>query len=110
MSDEKKLIVDYFVALRLANVEHHVDSLDQIMRDGGNQGPQGATGATGPPGPRPAHRWLGTSLQWEMPNGEWSVGVDLQGPPGRGGGGGAPGAQGPQGFQGANGTGTGSTA
>lgn len=37
-------------------------------------------------GPMPAHRWKGTQLQFERPDGEWGESVDLQGdkgPPGR---------------------------
>lgn len=97
-------IIDLFYQLRLSNLEHHVDVLDGVVRDGGVQGPQGSQG---PPGPRPAHRWIdGTSLQFEMPSGEWGVAVNLQGPPGHGGGG-AMGPRGEQGPPGRDGAGTG---
>ncbi|OUL98558.1 hypothetical protein [Variovorax sp. JS1663] len=39
----------------------------------------------------PDHRWVGTELQFEKPDGEWGTRVDLRGPKGergRGGGGG----------------------
>ena len=30
-------------------------------------------------GPMPAHRWKGTQLQFERPDGQWGEAVDLQG-------------------------------
>lgn len=78
-------------------------------RDGqpGKQGPTGATGAQGPrgekgdkgdPGPQgppgekgdtPKHKWAGTKLQFQNPDGTWGKPVDLQGPKGDPGGGAA---------------------
>lgn len=55
----------------------------------GERGPRGEAGPRGEPGPvgpMPAHRWKGTQLQFERPDGEWGDAVDLQGdkgPPGR---------------------------
>lgn len=62
-------------------------------RDGTNgtdgiNGADGAAGEQGPPGPMgpiPDHRWSGTSLQFEKPDGSWGKSVDLQGPKGAGG-------------------------
>src|SRR5205823_10964678 len=89
----------FYYELRLSNAEHHLDSIDALVRDSGVQGP---------PGKIPSHRWIdSTKLQWEMPNGEWGVAVNLQGPPGHGGGVGASGVQGPQGAQGPAGSGSG---
>src|SRR5438067_1168844 len=101
---EPKLIVDYFVELRLANVEHHVDAIHQLVQDG-VQGPQGEQGAQGDIGPMPKHQWRGSELRFELPDG-WGPFVDLRGPSGFGGGG-SPGAMGPQGPQGKAGSGTG---
>lgn len=61
----------------------------------GARGPKGDTGDTGPkgePGPRgpaPEHRWEGSRLQFQKPDGKWGEKVDLRGPRGVGGGGGA---------------------
>lgn len=55
--------------------------------DDGAQGPVGPPGPSGPPGPKgstPDHRWDGTALQFEKPNGEWGKAVDLRGPRGGG--------------------------
>ena len=50
----------------------------------------GPRGEPGPVGPMPDHKWEGTSLQFEKPNGMWGESVDLRGPPGTSGyGGGA---------------------
>lgn len=48
----------------------------------GETGPRGAQGPQGPVGPMPDHRWEGTSLQFEQPDGTWGRKVDLQGPKG----------------------------
>lgn len=48
----------------------------------GRQGKQGKQGPAGPPGPKgdmPRHRWKGTSLQFEHPNGKWGSLIDLKG-------------------------------
>lgn len=72
----------------------------------GPRGPQGPTGPEGPEGPqgeqsdKPDHRWQGTRLQFEKPDGEWGEAVDLQGKPGEVRAvavGGAPGPAGPPG-------------
>ena len=51
------------------------------------QGPRGET-VVGPPGPAPAHKWNGTKLQFETPDGGWGEAVDLKGAPGKAGAGG----------------------
>ena len=48
----------------------------------GRQGKEGKQGPQGPPGPKgdmPRHKWKGTSLQFEQPNGKWGSLVDLKG-------------------------------
>lgn len=58
----------------------------------GPQGPQGEPGPPGPPGEKgdmPRHKWTGTKLQFEKPDGTWGKAVDLQGPKGDPGGGSA---------------------
>lgn len=55
------------------------------------EGPKGEKGDSikgepGPMGPMPDHRWRGTSLSFQLPEGGWGHSVDLQGPPGQGGG------------------------
>ena len=45
----------------------------------GTNGTDGATGATGATGLAPAHRWVGTTLQFQNPNGSWGVVIDLKG-------------------------------
>ena len=45
----------------------------------GPRGPQGQVGKQGPRGNTPDHRWKGTKLQIEKPDGAWGVEVDLVG-------------------------------
>lgn len=57
----------------------------------GTDGKDGKDGKRGPVGPMPDHRWIGTEIQFETPEGGWGPKVDLKGErgaPGRGGGGG----------------------
>ena len=53
----------------------------------GKKGPKGDKGATGPIGPMPKHKWEGTKLRFEKPDGDWGKPVDLKGEPGAAGGG-----------------------
>jgi len=46
------------------------------------QGETGAQGPKGDTGPRPAHKWEGTKLSFEKPNGQFGRAVNLQGPGG----------------------------
>lgn len=46
----------------------------------------GIPGLQGPRGPMPEHRWEGTKLSFQKPDGEFGEYVDLQGPPGEKGG------------------------
>ena len=75
--------------LRIASLERlFASTTRQAAQPGppgpkGDAGPQGAAGPQGDVGPPPAHRWEGTSLQFEQPNGEWGPLVDLQGPRGK---------------------------
>lgn len=51
----------------------------------GIQGPKGDTGATGPQGPQgtaPEHKWAGTKLAFQNPDGSWADPVNLIGAPG----------------------------
>lgn len=69
----------------------------------GIQGPKGDTGATGPQGPRgvgPNHKWTGTTLAFENPDGTYAAGVNLKGAQGIQG---PEGPTGPQGIQGPSG-------
>jgi hypothetical protein len=50
--------------------------------DQGPVGPRGPKGDRGDIGPMPAHQWIGTELQFELPSGQWGDAVDLRGPPG----------------------------
>jgi hypothetical protein len=55
----------------------------------GERGPQGLTGASGPKGDtgsKPGHKWEGTKLSFEKPDGTWGEEVDLQGKAGEKGG------------------------
>lgn len=57
----------------------------------GKNGSDGKDGKRGPMGPMPDHRWIGTELQFETPEGGWGPKVDLKGErgaAGRNGGGG----------------------
>lgn len=57
--------------------------------DQGKQGPKGEPGKQGPKGPKgdtPDHRWEGTALRFEKPDGTWGELTQLRGPKGRGGG------------------------
>lgn len=79
---------------RLARAEQDAQRVaDALLKA---HGPRGSDGKQGPPGPKgdaPDHRWVGTALQFERPDGEWGDLVDLRGPKGargeRGAGGGA---------------------
>ena len=51
--------------------------------DRGPRGEAGPQGERGPAGPMPAHRWKGTQLQFERPDGQWGEAVDLKGERGR---------------------------
>ena len=48
----------------------------------GPTGPNGAPGIQGPRGVGPKHRWEGTTLTFENPDGTWSDPADLKGPQG----------------------------
>lgn len=63
----------------------------------GIDGKDGKDGKRGPIGPMPDHRWIGTELQFETPEGGWGPKVDLKGErgsSGRNGGGGGGGSGG----------------
>ena len=49
----------------------------------GDRGEQGLQGVQGPQGPFPQHRWDGTTLSFQQPDGSYSAPVDLQGPQGK---------------------------
>lgn len=48
----------------------------------GARGDKGLQGPIGAMGPMPDHRWIETSLQFELPDGNWGPLVDLRGPAG----------------------------
>lgn len=52
----------------------------------GKDGVDGKDGEQGPVGPAPKHKWVGTKLQFEKPDGKWGRAVDLKGEPGKDGG------------------------
>lgn len=53
----------------------------------GRDGKDGKDGERGPIGPMPKHKWTGTQLQFEKPDGKWGRAVDLKGEAGKDGGG-----------------------
>jgi hypothetical protein len=61
---------------------------------------KGEPGQPGPRGPKPAHRWTGTSIQFENPDGSWGELVELKGDKGDRGIPGTPGLTGPRGPRG----------
>lgn len=63
----------------------------------GPAGPNGAPGIQGPRGVGPKHRWNGTTLAFENPDGTWSDPTDIKGPQGIQG---PEGPVGPQGIEG----------
>lgn len=70
------------------------DGADGAKGEKGEQGIQGPQGIQGAAGSTPAHRWNGTKLQFDNPDGTAGEFVDLQGPQG------VQGAQGPIGPRG----------
>lgn len=80
--DDLRALVDEFVA--------RADALRPIAKDGaeGPRGPKGDKGDPGEIGPMPKHRWEGSELQFERPDGSWGQKVDLRGPRGYSGAGG----------------------
>jgi len=63
----------------------YVDIGHVVGQDGevGQQGPKGDKGNQGEPGLTPKHRWEGTKLQFQNPDGTWGPLRELQGRPGR---------------------------
>ena len=53
--------------------------------DKGETGKTGSKGDTGDTGPAPEHKWRGTKLQFQQPDGSWGDLVDLKGKEGKGG-------------------------
>lgn len=53
--------------------------------DKGDKGKTGSKGDTGDTGPAPEHKWRGTKLQFQHPDGSWGDLVDLKGKEGKGG-------------------------
>lgn len=51
----------------------------------GDKGDPGDKGDRGPPGPMPNHKWQGTKLSFQKPDGRYGLAIDLQGPSGSGG-------------------------
>lgn len=61
------------------------DGKDGKRGPAGKNGKDGVDGKDGERGPMPNHRWRGTKLQFEKPDGAWGKAVDLQGPAGKNG-------------------------
>jgi hypothetical protein len=61
----------------LAVLAQRQRSLDARLTKLSNEG-----GPAAPVGPAPAHRWRGTKLAFEKPDGKWGQEVDLRGPAG----------------------------
>lgn len=53
--------------------------------DKGDKGDTGKTGSKGDTGPAPEHKWRGTKLQFQQPDGSWGDLVDLKGKDGKSG-------------------------
>jgi hypothetical protein len=53
--------------------------------DKGDSGKTGSKGDAGDTGPAPEHKWRGTKLQFQHPDGSWGDLVDLKGKEGKGG-------------------------
>ena len=58
------------------------DGKDGKRGPAGKNGKDGVDGKDGERGPMPNHRWRGTKLQFEKPDGAWGKLVDLEGPKG----------------------------
>lgn len=69
----------------------------------GTHGKDGRDGEQGPIGPMPEHEWIGTSLRFQEPDGEWGDFVDLEGPKGEDGKDGRDGTDGKDGRDGRDG-------
>ncbi|MFA6125472.1 hypothetical protein [Sphingomonas sp.] len=54
--------------------------LDGAVGPKGDAGEKGEPGPVGPVGPKPKHKWEGTKLFIEQPDGSWGKPVDLKGP------------------------------
>jgi hypothetical protein len=59
-----------------------LDGKDGLQGPRGERGPTGPQGEPGEIGPMPDHRWRGTKLKFEKPDGSWGEEVDLKGPKG----------------------------
>lgn len=87
LSDKKKLKellapvlgVDYFTD---SDIERIVKLCTPIKGVHYFDGKQGEPGKEGIPGEKPKHKWEGTKIYFENPDGSWDKGVDLQGKPG----------------------------
>ncbi|PKO27968.1 MAG: hypothetical protein CVU32_01800 [Betaproteobacteria bacterium HGW-Betaproteobacteria-5] len=65
------------------------DGADGAHGKAGERGPKGEPGEQGPQGergPMPDHKWDGTKLTFQKPDGKWGKAVDLKGKPGTDGG------------------------
>jgi hypothetical protein len=65
--------------IRLRAIEKASRTVEREPGPKGDRGPPGLPGDVGPP---PAHKWEGTKLSFEQPDGAWGKPVDLKGPPG----------------------------
>jgi hypothetical protein len=72
-------LIESGVAPLSARLNTHSYRLKVLERDTKEAGPPGPPG---PQGDKPAHRWEGTKLSFENPDGSFDEPVDLQGPRG----------------------------
>ena len=78
------LVKDLFSGLRFPKDGKDGKDGLSVKGDIGPRGPQGPKGDPGERGPIPDHKWDGTKLSFEKPDGTFDKPVDLQGPPGIG--------------------------
>jgi hypothetical protein len=67
------------VARRVVELTRAFKALAKEKGPQGDKGDKGDKGDRGDTGPAPAHRWTGTKLQFQKPDGEWGKKVDLKG-------------------------------
>lgn len=95
------LALSAFIGKRVVELARKVSAIEKMEgtagKDGapgapgargktGTAGIRGATGEQGPKGergPAPDHKWEGTKLRFEKPDGTWGKAVDLKGAPGK---------------------------
>jgi hypothetical protein len=87
LSDKKKLKellapvlgVDYFTDADIEHIVKLCTPLKGVHYFDGKPGKDGEDGEDGEKGDKPKHKWDGTKLYFEKPDGTWGRGVDLKG-------------------------------